>query len=346
MFLLSIAAGACGQVSPEATEVIDRVIDAYTVSVPYTQTVRLARLDNLDREVDLRLVEPSMIAELAEGAEFLVEILFHPELGVLVDRTNPMIRSVRGRVQIALYGTSGDVHQLMPASKRAQRYTVSRTAVMSAPSEYVPSALAWSLRRRAELDQAIVEHDPDGNIVLRFPAEQREYHIDPRDYTILWMRSEADPDSPLMDVFLDLRRSSLMKARAATYRVRRVAWKPGTGRDVFQIAMIFDPPKTGATLHPSEFRWQSYAEVAVRQTDGAIFNHDEQQIGIDESVLGSRRRVRGGLELDPKSLARHSADPTQPVEVRRPAGVGTYLMAFGVTCLVLAGAWAIRRRMQ
>lgn len=346
MHVLSVAAAASGQTSPEAAEVIDRVIDAYTVSVPYTQTVRVVRLDGLDREMDLRMVEPSMIAGLSGGAESRVEVLFHPERGVLVDGTNPTIRSVRGRVQFTLYGASGEVHRVTPASARAQRHTMSRDAVQSAPSEYVPSALAWSLRRRAAQEPAVLEHDTEGNIVLRFPAGKREYHIDPGDYTILWMRNDADPDAPLMDVFLDLRRTPLMKARAATYRLRRVAWKPGTGHDLFQIATIFDPPKVGAVLREAEFRWQSHADEAVRVSDGAIFDHEERQIGIDESVLKPRRRVRNAVELDQKSVARHAADPTEPVRVRRPAGAGTYLMAFGITCLLLAGAWAIRRRIQ
>jgi hypothetical protein len=265
-----------------------------------------------------------------------------PGVGLLIDNTDPIQRRTAKGPSGYLYLQDG-FYSVSPGSRQSLRTRVpDRAALGGMGALYVPTAipslLAW---RASEGETGTTPESLPGRVCVNTP--HAKFTIDTSDYTVTgW--SEGDRSTmETTAVFIEWQTSPVCAARFPKLGFTRASRK---GKPDFYTVVDFRAPIKRSDLDASYFKLATYADTIRDDRTGEVFGSDGVKLASFDRDLSRPNSPPDVLREDPATRAANQRDPMAPVLPLRKWGFPATLRVVGIAALVLAAAWAIRRRIQ
>lgn len=272
-----------------------------------------------------------------------VIVTCHPHFGELIDKTDP----IQHRSAMGPFGelfTSDAFYSVNPQHRDSVRTVVpSKLAIRGMSALYVPTGIPYLVKWKAESGAGRAEHGADGLIHLRLGDS--EFLVEESDSTVVgW--SELSPNGVETVVrFVEWQSSPVTPARFPKlgYTKSRVS----KDKPYYYTIVEFRAPTLRPELAKKDFEWWTYAPTATDSRTGVVYGPNDVQIATASLVQPPRPSAPPqAFQTDPKSVQANAEDPANPILPMRHNRAVVVLRVLGVVCLLLAMAWAIRKRMS
>lgn len=333
------------------TDFLQRLHEAYVISRPYGQTMRLYVLEGLAADIPLTEISSADLPALFDREHERREILVDPRRGALLDLTNPKVRSARGRLNVLLAtpeGFSYSIERLdIPSGARqtrADRVRMPEGSSNLAAPVYMPAKLDEVIAAAVRIDGTAEVRSTTGVIEVVLPRLKQTFRLDPSDYTVLEFKDESDPQHVIEKRYLDSRANPLVRARLPAFVLTRVI-RPG--RAALHTCMVFGPIAIDPQISAADFQWSSYADIAVDERENAVIDKQDRLLGSIETVFGpapapSKAENR---QYNQTALNRRNADPAQLVLPGAASPFRSALLITAASAFILAALWILRQRL-
>lgn len=172
----------------------------------------------------------------------------------------------------------------------------------------------------------------------------KEYVLDAHDERILSLRDIGGHPGLMTVRYIGFVRTRYSDMPWPTYKVVDVDWSRDPTMQDLSYVMVFDAPKRPENLTQRDFEWWTYASTAVDADSGARFGPGDTPLEALPSTRSHATRARPLAQMDRGTIEQAGTNPDFVPLPRRRVGLSRWFVACGVTCLLLAGAWVLRRR--
>jgi len=290
----------------------------------------------LDHAVDFDRASESDIL-LLKGKVHRQRLTRHaPGMGAIFDDTHPVQRPI---VQTptgwlvtpeGMFSLGFDTRE--EKEIQCQRLGASVTLGMAAP--YCPPFFSDLARWYAESSQnpPVLATEASGVRILR--TDQGDIHVDPHGAITRWTTRRSGSDESRSRVVSTMP-TPFMKAGFPRLILREALGKEGKP---VQSAVLLGEPREAPGLDPAAFQWTRYATVAIDMQTGERIvapGKTDPATRIEQvSASSGRKAITFRADSEGKMLPETGFTP------------GRWLLAGGVSCLVLAVAFFVRRRIK
>lgn len=273
------------------------------------------------------------------------EVLVHPEYGVLLDRTNPLIRQAQGRKSLSIFLPTVYI-EILGVSKSADRKTIGGIHELSGPSNYLPTGASLQMRRHfSRGGTSAVERRSDGTLAVPSPRGQSVFLVstktgDPDAYYV----SHIEGLNGATDVvFVGDWGTPVCSSPMTKYKLHG---RPLTGGGFeVETVMAYDKPVLDGPISKKDFDWWEYVPKAIDRSTGDVYGPGD--VRLDVPPVPKTRPVKESdrtMTIDPATVKAAEQDPTARVLPKvRGNRYQSVLLAIGITCLVAAIGWKVRR---
>lgn len=261
---------------------------------------------------------------------------YAPGLGVLIDNTHPLQRPSAQTPTGWLYTPEG-MFKVGFSTNEEKETTCQRlgpTVVMALAAPLAPPCFSdlarWYMESSAS--PPTLDNNPNGERLLR--TDMGEIHINAAGSIVGWSKRHGDGTLSRSRVV------ALMKTPFMDAGFPRMVLGETTGEKgkVVQSVTCFEPPRESDAPDPTEFSWTHYATVAVDMQTGERIvapGKTDPATRIEQAPAASgRKAITFQSDSEGKMLPETGFTPSR------------WLLAGGVSCLVLAVAFFVRRRIK
>jgi hypothetical protein len=212
-------------------------------------------------------------------------------------------------------------------------------AIRALTAACAPGNIAAMMQWKVADSPLSAEVGSDGLVHLK--AGRTTFVVDSRDSTVVGWTEDVGGASTVETRFVDWQSAPIFQARFPRLGYTR---SKQPKRPDFYTILVFGVPRTRPDLVASDFVWSKYADTMRDSKTGEVWGTDGQLVASD-SPEPARQSPPAVFLADPKTVRANAADPSIPVLPASQSSVAIGLRIVGLVFLLLAGAWAIRKRL-